>query len=129
MAVKVKKTSLTFNQVRNLFASPVIVLPEPAAGYCNAVFSITEKLTYNSVTYAGASGTYYNNSGEIIILFINSVVLLSGATITFPALANAQATPPIITVKNLLITTDAPATLGNSPIDVYVVYETKLIES
>ncbi len=127
MAIQVKKVTFTPAAVYLLNAVPAIALAAPAAGFVNNILGITEKLVFNSFAYAGATQVYFYPAGGVDSpTFIDSNSLVTVSDEYFPVSKSSDLNTVLSTDAALMITTDAVASVGDSDLVYFIIYETIL---
>lgn len=128
MSIQVKKVTISTAEILNLVAAPKQLLPAPATGYANVILSITEKMIFNTVGYDGTGLLYaYTEALSITTIFNDNQRFRSTVNVCVPFIKSNSSYPPAVIIDALLLSVTNLPTVGDSPIDVYVVYEEKLI--
>lgn len=129
MAVKVKKITYTPANIFAMFATPQVVLSAPAAGYVNNILGISHDMVYNSAVYTVATSLLYGyNSSLGSNVYNEPNILITAGDVNLPAGIGIAFNGGYSTTKDFKVTTDAAAATGDSDIDVYIIYETKLLD-
>jgi hypothetical protein len=136
--IQVKKTTVTSSQILNIMTTPIIVLAAPASGYANNILGVSMDMTYSGTAYTGSTSAYmkfFSESGSTTTATTLNIVwqdvfkLYTVNNNIKQAIAKANGTAGVFTtIAPLYMGNSAAPALGNSNIDIYVVYEKKLIE-
>lgn len=131
MSIRVKKITYAPADVYAMGAAPQKVLDAPASGYVNNILGVSHDMTYATTQYVVATELRYGNTNNNATrVFVDAVVLGSAFNCNLPAVQ--QTTParvPFSTTKDFYVTTNGNAILGDSPIDAYIIYEEKLLDT
>ena len=121
--IKVKKTTITSAELLALNVTSKTILAAQVSGKVNNVIGISAKLDYNSIAYAGGFLQGYCNDVSPVVMFTNANILSKTADRTEPF---TQASLSIASLDiDFKLKASAAITTGNSPIDIYVIYEEK----
>jgi hypothetical protein len=137
--IQVKKTTITSSQILNIMTTPIEVLSAPASGYANNILGISMDMVYSGTAYTGSTSAYmkfFSQSGSTTSATTANIVWQDTFKLyTYNNNIKQAINKAIVGSSTVFTTTSAfymgnsaaPA-LGNSDIDIYVVYEKKLIE-
>ena len=124
----VKKTTITPAQVYTALGTPVSVLPAPPSGMCNNILGCSVEMTYVSTPYSPGTQAYlqHANLGNNVN-FIHLTLLGAVGNVNMPWQRTLSNQTVYSTTKELFFATQAIESLGDSPIDVFIIYEEKPI--
>jgi hypothetical protein len=126
--IQVKKITYSPADIIAMFVTPQLVLPAPAAGYVNNIIGISHDLVFNTLGYTVATEIWYGwqlSAGTTV--FTGRFILDRIANTNIPCLDGQASQTPFSTTKDFYVTTDVQAATGDSPIDAYIIFETKLL--
>ena len=128
--IQVKKIIYTPANIYAMFATPQIVLAAPPAGYANNILGISHHLIFNTLAYTVATVFTYAKTTNPTYYYATEVVTLPSVnSINTTLLRNLASATPFTTVEDFKVTTNAAAATGDSNINAYIIYETKLIDT
>lgn len=135
--IQVKKTTVTSSQILNIMTTPIIVLAAPASGYANNILGISMDMVYSGTAYTGSTAAFmkfFSESGSTASATTFNVVwqdpfkMYTANNNIKQGVGKNIAGSVFTTIGSLYMGNSAAPALGNSNIDIYVVYEKKLIE-
>jgi len=130
MAIQVKKVTVSSAELLAIFTTPKLMLPGPGANYVNNIISITHFLDYNSTTYVSANPLkYYTFNNTNSIGYSDGTIFKSTADSENMIFNALQSTSILTTERDLYLSCANNPTVGNSPLYVYIVYETKQLDA
>lgn len=130
MAIRTKKVTLTPANIYALFAAPQIVLPAPSSGYVNNIVGLSLSMEYNSAAYTTASAFQFGKTaGGVVVVAEDTYCLPATADVNVPVFKGNTSQLPFTTEADFYITTNAAAADGDSDVNVYVIYEEKLLDT
>jgi len=126
--IAVKKITLTPAQIIASFGAPINVLAAPVAGSVNNILGISHDMVFVSAAYTGALAILYFPIDANNNMFADLVILTQTQDVSWPCTKEFGADQlPYSTTRDLFFATDALAANGDSPIDVYIIYETVVL--
>lgn len=124
----VKKISFTAAQLQTLNSVPIIILPAPPAGKCNVVLAGTVEFNYGTVAFVGPINLYIYNPSYLLVSPLNIANVIDKAQNVLQAVEKTGPSRTILsTTKFLQITSDADSAVGDSTMDLFIVYEERTI--
>ena len=102
------------------YATPIISLPAPPAGFINNILGISHQST-GGTAYTTATKLIYQSGG--LKFMEDDAILAATGSYNSPALKSAATQTIFSTTQAVTVTTDAQAATGTSTINAYLIYE------
>jgi hypothetical protein len=116
------KITLQPADIYDLHITPKAMVAAPPAGFTNTILAITHTMIFNSLAYATGGTFQYNVDPNNDVVFQDAITLSALYDVNIPVRKSNTANLPFVTTGALYLTTSATATVGNSPVDVYIIY-------
>lgn len=130
MAISVKKITVSSAELLAIMTTPKTMLAAPAIGYVNNIIAITHFLDYNSTTYVSVNPLkYYTTTNANSVGYSDGTIFKSTSDAENMIFNSLQSTSILTTEKDLIMSCANNPTVGNSPLYIYIVYETKLMNT
>lgn len=130
MAIKVKKTTLSVSDILGLYGGDEIILPAPPSGSVNNILGVSWAMTFVTTPWeTGVTWRCYSDNISASYIYTSNTNYQSSANMSGTFAKATAGVLPFVTTQNFYITVNnGSLSAGDSPIDIFVIYETVVLD-